>query len=453
MKEVLLINPPPLTRRDRHDDVNHPHVGLGYLSAYLRHYGFECQPIDAKFERMNFEKVAQTLKKYQPLLVGVTAMTHEIAQAAQIARLTKKLFPDAITVLGGPHVTALPEDTLTQFSEFDMAVVGEGEITLLELVKALSQQKDLSQVTGLVFRSPSGHIISNQAREFLADLDSLPLPAWDLFSPSRTYPLLTTRGCPFRCNFCMRVSGSRVRKRDPQNIIKEFERDVNQYGATEIRVYDESFGIDKQQTNTLLESLIQRGFSKKGKWIIQTRVDLVDEEFLKKLKAAGCVEIGFGVESGNEEILKGTGKGITLKKAEESISLAKKAGLRTGSFFIIGHPYETNETARDTINFAAKLNTSSVAFGIMVPYPGTKIYEMALKGEGGYRIISSDWADFNKTLGSSLELETLSRREMEKIQLRGYLLFYLKNWRPGGLLKLLWQEKRMVWAILKKIFS
>ena len=131
--------------------------------------------------------------------------------------------------------------------------------------------------------------------------------------------------------------------------------------------------------------------------------------------------------------------------------LAKKVGLPTTSFFIIGHPYETKQTVWDTINFAAKLNTAYVAFGIMVPYPGTEIYKMAINGEGGYRMISSDWADFNKTIGSSIELETLSRKEMEKLQLQAYFLFYFKNWRLWEFLKLLYCERRVAWAVVKKI--
>ena len=451
--EVVLINPPPLIRRERYDTPNHPHIGLGYLSAYLRQHGFKCRPIDTKFEKMDLEKLTKVLIKCRPRLIGITAMTHEVNQAARVARLSKEIFPEVKTVLGGAHATALPQETLLQFPEFDMVVVGEGEITLLELVRTLSQGGELSRVTGLVYRSSSGHINFNGRRETTTNLDSLPFPAWDLFSPSQAYPIMTTRGCPFRCNFCMRLSGNRVRKRSAQNIMEEFKLDIDRYGATHLIIYDESFGADRKQTNILLNALIESGLNKKADWWIQTRVDLVDREFLQKLKAAGCTSVGFGVESGNEKILKGTGKGITLKKAEESISLAKKAGLQTGSFFIIGHPYETKQTAWDTINFAAKLNTATVAFGIMVPYPGTEIYAMARRGEGGYRIISSDWADFNKTIGSSLELETLTRKEMEKLQLMGYLVFYLKNWRLWDFLKLLWNEKMVVWAVLKKILA
>lgn len=453
MREVILINPPPLNWREKHDALNHPHLGLAYLSAYLRQNNFKCRPIDAKFERINLEELGKAIKKYRPILVGITAMTHEIGQAAQVARLAKELFPEVKTVLGGAHATALPQETLRQFPEFDMAVVGEGEITLLELVKTFLQGGEFSKITGLAFRPSSGAIVLNSCRQPIQNLDSLPFPAWDLFPPSQTYSLITTRGCPFRCKFCMRVSGNQPRKRNYQNVLEEFKMNINKYGATQILVEDESFGLDRKQAYPFLDALADSGLNKKVKWVTQTRVDLVDEEFFQKLKAAGCAWVGFGVESGNEKILKEIGKGITLKKVEESISLAKKTGLQTGSYFIIGHPYETKQTAWDTINFAAKLNTATVAFGIMVPYPGTEIYSMALRGEGGYRIISSDWADFNKTIGASLELETLSRKELEKLQLLAYFVFYFKNWRFWDFFKLLLGEKKIVFAVLKKIFT
>ncbi|MBI2041617.1 MAG: cobalamin B12-binding domain-containing protein [Candidatus Nealsonbacteria bacterium] len=450
-EEILLINPPPFIRRDPHDHTDYPHIGLAYISAYLRQSGFECRAIDAKFEDINMEGLKQRLKQYNPGIIGITAFTHEVKQAARVARLAKEFFPGVLIVLGGPHATALPEATLEQFPEFDMLVAGEGEITFLETVNAIFQKGDFSKVAGLVFRSPSGRIVFNGQRYFLADLDSLPFPAWDMFPLSEEYPLLTVRGCPFDCNFCMRISGRMIRKRSPKMILQEIKLGVERYGANIFNIHDESFGIDKEQTDALLSGLIESNLNRKVKLIVTTRVDLVDEPLLQKLKAAGCSRIGFGVESGNEEILKKTGKGITLKKAEESVFLAKKAGLKTSSFFIIGHPNETRETALDTVRFAAKLNTSSIAFGIMVPYPGTRIYEMALKGEGNYRIISSDWADFNKTIGSSLELTTLSRKEMEKLQVMGYCLFYFKNRRFWEFLKLLWSERRGVFAVIKKI--
>lgn len=450
--QVILINPPPLSLREKHDALNHPHLGLAYLAAYLRQNDFSCKPIDAKFERIDAEKLIQVIKEYKPILVGITAMTHEIGQAAKVAKMAKEVLPAAKIVLGGAHATALPKETLQQFPAFDMIVVGEGEITLLELIKTLTQGGDLSNVAGLAFCSSSGEIILNGPRQFIENLDSIPFPAWDLFPPSKTHTLITSRGCFGRCKFCMRVSGNKIRKRNTEKILEEFNMDIEKYGADQILVEDESFGADKNQAYPFLDALAKSGVSKKVKWVTQTRVDLVDEEFFKKLKAAGCVMVSFGVESGNEKILKEIGKGITLERARQSIALAKKVGLKTGSYFIIGHPGETKETAWDTIKFAAKINTHFVAFGIMVPYPGTEIYEMAKRGEGGYRIISSDWADFNKTIGSSLELETLSRKDLEKLQLMAYFIFYLKNLRFFDFFKLLIGERKVAFSVIKKIF-
>src|SRR3989344_2031496 len=301
--EVLLINPPSRFLRERHkDEVDFPHPGLGYLAAYLRQHGFKCQPIDAKFERIDFDQLALRLKKYRPCFVGITSMTHDMGQAAKAAKLAKEVFPGVITILGGPHATALPEKTLRQFSEFDIAVIGEGEITLREIIKGNS----LPAINGIAYRDGE-EIKLTPSREFIRNLDELPLPAWDLFPPSKTYSLITTRGCPFQCNFCMRVAGNQIRKRGLEKILEEFELDVNRCGAATLYIHDESFGADKKQANVLLDSLIKRRSSnKKINLIVQTRVDLVDEEFLRKLKAAGCIEIGLGVESGNEKILKST---------------------------------------------------------------------------------------------------------------------------------------------------
>jgi anaerobic magnesium-protoporphyrin IX monomethyl ester cyclase len=449
--KVIIINPPAAILRERHDVLNHPHLGLGYLSSYLRHNGFTCQPIDAKFERMDMDKLAESLKEYKPALVGITAMTHEVGQAAKVAKMAKELFPGVKTALGGAHASALPRETLAQFPEFDMVIAGEGEITFLELTEAILNKKEISQIAGIAFRSQDGVINFNACRHLIEDLDSIPFPAWDLFPSSQTHSIIASRGCIGRCKFCRRMSGDTVRRRSWQNIFEEIKLDVNKYDANQILIEDESFGVYKEQTYALLNALIESGINKKIKWTAQTRVDLVDRNFLEKMKEAGCTQLSFGVESGSEKILQKTGKSITLKKAQESIFLAKKVGLKTGSFFIIGHPYETSRTAWDTINFAAKLNTTDVAFGIMVPYPGTEIYKMALRGEGEYKVISSDWSDFNKTIGSSLELKNLSRKQLEKLQLMAYFIFYIKNWRFLDFFKLFLNERKVVFAVIKKI--
>lgn len=448
--KVVLVNPPPREIRERHDIPKFPHLGLGYISAYLKSKKIDCSVIEAKFGRMSLKDVERFLRKQKSDVVGVTAMTHEIGQAHEVAQIAKTISPSVITVVGGAHATALPYQTLEEFPAFDALIFGEGEHTLIELINAVRKNRSLEGIKGVAYRDKD-RIHVNEARELIRNIDALPFPAWELFPPSTSYPVMTSRGCVYRCNFCMRVSGGILRKRSVTNVIAELERDIDVFGAKVIEFTDETFGIDKRFTHQLLDLMMERGLHRKIKWTAESRVDLADLGLYRKMKAAGCKFLGFGVESGNEQILRNTRKGITLEKAMRGVALAKKAGLRTGSFFILGHPHETYETVQDTINFAVKLNTTRVAFGIMVPYPGTEIYEMAKKGEGGYKIISSDWYDFNKQIGNCLELETLNRKELEKLQLSAYLKFYLYNYRILDLAKLAIKERRTILTVLKKL--
>jgi len=449
---ITLVNPPPRRIIEYGDAPDHPHLGLGYVAGFAISRNIECAVIDAKFEAVGLGEVQSRLYRQKPDVVGITAMTHEIVQADKVAKIAKQISPQTITVVGGPHATALPSQTLVEFPSFDIVVFGEGEYTFFELITAIEKQEGLEGIRGIGYRK-TNDVQLNGPREPIKDLDQLPFPAWDLFPKSDTYPVTTTRGCPFRCNFCMRVLGSKVRKRSPPKIVEELQMDIGVYNARFIRVADEVFAIDKKYAHEILDLLIEKGLHKKIGWDTVTRVDLVDYDLLKKIKAAECSWLGFGVESGNEEILKASKKGITLEQVTKAIKMAKKAGLKTGSFFILGHPFETRKTAQDTIKFATKLNTDTVAFGIMVPYPGTEIYEMAKKGEGGYKIISADWADYNKTIGNSLELETLSRKELERLELLAYLRFYLFNYRFLDLAKLFLNQRRVVLTAIKKLIG
>ncbi len=410
------------------------------------------QIIDGKFERIDLQDIKQRLSLWKPNVVGITAMTHEIQRAAQVADIVKEILPEAITVLGGAHATALPAQTLTEFPAFDVAVCGEGECTFFDFVSTIGNVGGWEKVKGIAYRVVNG-IQTNEPRDLINNLDELPSPAWELYPRSNAYPLITARGCPFRCNFCMRVLGNKLRKRSPENVINELKSVLNTYSPKFIHFVDETFTIDKRHANDLLELMLENGLHKKIKWDAQTRADVSDYNLLKKMRTAGCEWIGFGVESGNEQILEATGKGITLNQALNAVNAAKKAGIKTDGFFIFGHPFETTKTVWDTINFATKLNTTTVTFGTMVPYPGTQIYELAQKGEGGYRLLSQDWQDFNKNIGNSLELTTLSRKQMERAQILGYLKFYLFNLRFIAGIQYLILQRRLALAILKKVLG
>jgi radical SAM superfamily enzyme YgiQ (UPF0313 family) len=249
----------------------------------------------------------------------------------------------------------------------------------------------------------------------------------------------------------MTILGKKHRKRSPESVVNEIEWLLDTYRVEEINFLDETFTFDRERSFRLLNLLIARGLNRRMKWIAQTRVDRVDDDLFSMLRKAGCYKIEFGVESGNQKILDYIKKGIKLDKVERAVKLAKNAGLKVACSFIIGHPFETRKTAQDTIDFIVKLNPDIISIGIMVPHPGTRIYEMARKGEGNYRLTSTDWRGFVKFGGSGLELENLSRHEMEMLQLKAYISLYMKNLRFTEFVAYALEHRRQAFAAARKL--
>jgi anaerobic magnesium-protoporphyrin IX monomethyl ester cyclase len=430
--KTLLLNAPPERIVEPYDAPDYPHLGLGYIAAYLRREGCPVLVLDAKLARMSISETLAKIQEIRPRLIGFTAFTQEIIHVASLAKEIKERWPEIIAVIGGVHATVLPRETLEEFPWFDYAVFGEGEITLHELIRALEDATPLEQVKGLGYRV-DGKVQTTEARPWNTELDDLPFPAWDLFPRASEYPITTARGCPFGCIFCTRPYGSKVRARSPQSVFAEFKETVTQYQPKSIVFRDETFGANRRRAMEVLNLIIEAGLNRGIQLDMESRVDTVDEELLTKMKEAGCTGVGFGVESGNEEILRQSGKGITLRKAREAVALAKQVGLQTSSYFILGFPNETKKTAWDTINFARKLNTDSVSIGIMMPFPKTEVERMVSRGEGGYKRISFRWSDYNKQTGAVVELEGLSRQTLVRFQILGYLMFYVCNLRFGAL--------------------
>ncbi len=450
---VALVSPPSEERKYEHASLSIPKMGLGYLAAVLDENNIDFSVIDAKFEHLGMEEVAGKLKKGVFDIVGITAMTAGIHSAGLVAKEAKRVLPNCTVVIGGAHAISLPKRTMDEFEHFDILVTGEGERTLVELTRAIEKNTPLEDVKGIIFRR-NGETIFNPEREWIKDLDSLPFPAWHKYARrSSSYFVLASRGCPHNCAFCKRILGKKVRRRSAENVVAEIEWLHDSLKVKSFEFLDETFTLNRKRADQLLDMLIERGIGKKMRWNAQTRVDRVDEELFIKMKKAGCRQIEFGVESGNQETLDSIDKGIRLEQVETAVRLAKKASLKVGCSFIVGNPFETKEKVQETIDFLVKLNPDIISAGVMIPLPGTKIERMALNGEGNYRFKATSWKEFIRFGGGGLELDGLSRSEMEKLQIRLYLSFYLKNRRFFGLASYALGHRWQVLAAAKKMFS
>lgn len=450
---VLLINPPVLSVLEPwYDTPDFVRTGLAYIAGYVKENSeHEVEIIDAKFERLNFEETIGRVIEFEADLVGFTAFTNEIKPAAYLAAKLKQQNSNLITVIGGVHLSALPIQTLLEFNAFDIGVFGEGEITFLELLNALEKKICLTEIQGLVFRDKAGKPIKNNTRSRVLSLDSIQKPAWDLMPSANTYFIQAQRGCPLNCSFCMNPGGKAVRHRSVANIIEEIQYLVEAKGAKRISFGDEIFSVNKSFTVQLLKAIIESKLGSKIEWDVQTHVRYVDRELFKLFREAKVDIVELGVETGDEDLLKKMGKGTNLEMIKKAFKIAKEENVKTGAFFLFGQPNETVKSLRKTIRFASLLNPDVPMFGLMVPYPGTKVSEMASTNSHGYYLISRDWDEYNKQLGGALEFAGISRSKIEYYQALGYLMVFIQNFRGKDLAKFLWKYRVGVISLIKKI--
>jgi anaerobic magnesium-protoporphyrin IX monomethyl ester cyclase len=430
------------------------HLGLAYIAACLIRAGHTVKVLDAKNSDVTDEDVTRHIGEFQPDIFGATAMTHEIHAAAHACEVVKQARPEVLTVVGGPHTTALPERTLTEFPPIDIAVMGEGEQTMLELAAVARSDwgpAAFREIQGITFRDGECACRTAQ-RPWMLDLDTLPVPAWDLF-PSVSWPVFASRGCPFGCAFCQRVMGRRVRVRSVDSVIVELDALQERFGQHDAWFQDEIFGVNRNWMDEFLEKMSQRRATRSPgyTWGCNSRVNLADADLYRRMHAAGCTTLGFGIESGNEEILKRVQKGTTRAMAIRAIGMAREAGLETATFYIIGHPGETWRTALQTSTLAAQCNSSTIAVGVMVPYPGTEVWNMAKRGEHGYMLLSEDWRLYDKYFGGALAIKGLSHRMLELLQAFTYLYFYAYTRRWKSLFRFVWRFRHPALHLLKRL--
>jgi anaerobic magnesium-protoporphyrin IX monomethyl ester cyclase len=448
---IALVQPPPRSEYDRHW-ARFPSLGIAYIASSLRAAGHTIDLLDGKLADLTVDDIVTRVRDRQPDLVGITCMTVEYPRAVEIARRIKGDRADMPVIVGGAHVNAVGRGALEEGEAFDYACVGEGEYLVRELAEALERDADPSAILGLVSRRGDDIVVS-PPRPPPDDYDALPFPAWDLFRRVETLPLITHRGCPFQCVFCSHNSGFKPRYRTPANVLDEVEQILERYRPTRIRVEDETFGLHMGRTKAILEGIISRGLHERVRFSAQTRVDRVDEEFMRLLKTANFETLELGVETGNPDVLRKIKKGITLEQVEHAVALAKANGLRVWCKFILGHPDETHAEIRDTIDFIAKINPHQLSVSIMTPFPGTPIHELALQGEGGYRLLSGGWEDFDKYSSGVLELENVSLGQLKRYQLRCYANLYLRNRRFRELARLVVGNRAVGWEMLRSAAS
>jgi radical SAM superfamily enzyme YgiQ (UPF0313 family) len=450
--KVCLVNPPVLGIFEPwYDKPDFGRVGLAYLAGYLRQYpGYEIKIIDAKFDQLNFEQVRRQVRDFEPDLVGFTAFTNEIKPAAYQAGLIKRDSPGTVTVIGGVHVTSLPRQSMEEFPTFDIAAIGEGEVTFSELCGALKYGAPLEDVKGIVFRK-GGEIVQNPPRERILDQDSIPFPAWDLLPAAETYFIQSLRGCPFNCKFCMNPNGRVARKRSVQNVIDELNWIIDTYQPSGISFGDELFSVDMERTRELVDAMVENGIGEKVTWDVQTHVRFVDYDLFVRMNKAKVERVELGIETGDEEMLKKMGKGTSLDTIMKAHEEAEKANAPIGTFFLFGQPNETPDTLKRTIDLAVKINPQLPMFGLMTPYPGTEVARLAAKEEGGYRLLTTDWDEYNKQIGGAMDFANLSRTQIEWFQTLAYLKVFLKNHRYLAFFQFLWTYKEAAVSVLKKM--
>jgi len=384
--KTLLINPP-------YPFLEFPimPMGLLYLAAVLEQDEYEVQVLDLLVSRYTKDKIKRRLKEYQPDVVGVTAVTMNYPGASDILKYCKSVDPDTITIIGGPHVTFAPAETLNEAPWIDIVVMGEGEQTMLDIASG----KKLEYIAGIAFRSDGVELTAR--RSLIEKLDELPLPARHLFPLSRYHALashgslITGRGCPFNCIFCVgsKMGGRRARFRNPKLVVDEMEQCLA-YGFEEVNLEDDLFTLNHRHLHAICDEIIARDL--RFNWSIFARVDTVNPEVLQKLHKAGCNWLSYGIESGNQQILDTVKKKITLEKIRESVKMAKNAGISVLASFILGLPGETKETLMETMEFAQELETY-YGFHVLAPFPGTEVREKA--EEYGIEILTNDWAKYD----------------------------------------------------------
>lgn len=419
-----------------------PPLNLAYLAAIAEKNGHVVQLIDGEAEQLTVSDIVNRVKEFSPDLIGLTATTPMFHIATEYAWAFKKVFNTPI-VAGGPHVTFFREKIFHEC--FDYFVIGQCENTFGLFLNTLADKKDVSMIPGLLFRKNGSNIFTGENPQITA-LDDLPSPArhllkLDLYSVGtlkgrkKYTSIMTSRGCPFKCVFCSTsIYGSRVRRRSLENAITEIRHVINDLGIDHFYFLDDTMTLDRKYMLAFCDEIKKQGL--KFTWEGGTRANLVDEELIAKMAECGLIRISFGLESADVEVRKIIKKGVPLESYVTANKLTNKYGIETINSVMLGLPGDTYETIERTISFVRNARPLKHAtFGIAIPYPGSEMYEMALKGEHGLKLETQDFSKYQRYNAAVMTVNGISPEEMIKLQKKGLLRIYLVPWRIVPVLK------------------
>lgn len=401
MLDILFVAAPPAhpAAKAAARIMSMPPIGIGYMASVLREDGFEVGCLDFFIEKTTLQMLKDTFASEKPRIVGISSTTQSINNALRLARFFKNADPGVSVILGGPHVTFLDEEAL-QDGNVDVVVRNEGEYTMLELANHfLRGYKTLDAIRGITYRQ-NGQIVRNPPRPLVRDLDALPFPARDLFSPDDYYVpfgLMASRGCPGKCIFCAAgaMAGGRYRMRSAENVVAEVTHLKGLAGVGKFIYFaDDTLTADVRRLKRICDLLID--LKLEVKWIAESRADVMTREMMAHMIQAGCIGLQFGVESGSQATLERIGKKVTLEQILNAVAIAKDYNLDTICSLMIGLPGETVEDIQQSIEFAVRLQKEyevQALFSIATPLPGTYMYENPDSLEMTF--VSQDWDDYN----------------------------------------------------------
>jgi len=437
--EVILVNPPyskfVYSTRKRGAAVELP-LGLAYIAGFIEKEGFKVSILDANAENIDITKTTEKIANSPAQMVGITTTTMIIPIVYELSEKIKQI-SNKMIVVGGPHVSFMDTRTLEECMAIDIVVRGEGELTMLDLIKNEGRPET---VTGVTYRNrDTGQIVTNPDRERIKDINALPFPARHLFPVELYRPgvvlnigvsgkdyasILTARGCPNKCTFCSSSHfwGTKVRLRSPENIVAEIESLIQDYGVKEIFFKDDTFTFPPARTEKICDLLLERKIN--VSWCCYARVDSLTEKVVKKMKSAGCFGLDLGIESGNQEVLNRVNKRITLEQSRQAVKYAKNTGMMIYASFILGLPGDSLETINETINFAKELNPHFAHFFVATPFPGTELYKEAI--QQGWLSQLESWKDLDASASTKYRNEALSNAEIRQLLIKAYREFYTR---------------------------